>query len=76
MENSQDTTLKNDTYGGLTQEEHYILAGLYMERIGGNYKDLIVMVKEERRQERRKNKMTIYNHTSRQKRKMLFNRTE
>ena len=46
MENSQGSSLKNDVYGGRTQEEIYILLGLIMERDGVDITEMIKKIKE------------------------------
>ena len=73
MENSQGSSLKNDVYGGRTQEEIYILLGLIMERDGVDITEMIKKIKEkEDMNTRYRQQQKVYT----KKRKDDFNRIQ
>jgi hypothetical protein len=47
LENLQGNTLENDTYGGRSQEEIYVLLGIIMEEDGVNVEDVIKNINKE-----------------------------
>ena len=67
MNNSQGSSLKNDSYEGRTQEEIYILIGLIMER---DNIDLEYIKKKENQKQRYREQQRLFS----KKRKDTFNR--